>query len=596
MPKRRKKCETPATGSAAVRLSEKTNKRTKVNEDNGFRKESNFDDPRKTAGKFCALDFARDIVRHRSSVNDNLDSAFRKYPEAITSAATINRILDVIADQMKEISIATSICTWFLLHETIRKPLRVFGRIAKIFAAAGCWDMLTKTFDRMNECDIDGKVKVYNIVITDYGSRSENKEAELLYSRMRAEGIRPDQGTLKSMLKVCEKMRMGSRKKEDQPVEKALGYLKEFRASIGGNIDSDCYIIVINMSARSGNWQMALKILDEAKENTTRYTKKMMEELYHSSMLALQHGMQWEKTLDLFEEMRSRKLATTQSYTIAISACEKGLQWQQCLQYLDDMERDRVQKNEPTYGIAVSCMAKAGLVDIIFQLLDQMKSERIVPSNIALNTAIQACAHCSNSENNLWKKGYDIFLQIEKGKDPVDLDSYNAVLDALSFQTKLSLDIFRQGLEKGIIRPSSHVESASAKLDLHLLSLGAAEVCLRWWFEEHLLERFRSPRVMAKLKAVDVVTGWGKSRVGEKRKNEDGIKKRVATMISFYGLSEIPQSNKGMISIDISSLRKSTEDNGGKLIFDVEGYFKWKKMYKELPQNTKIPQVMRKSG
>lgn len=54
--------------------------------------------------------------------------------------------------------------------------------------------------------------------------------------------------------------------------------------------------------------------------------------------IALEKGLQWERALDLFDEMKAKQLAiTVVSYGSAISACEKGLQYRQCLEYLDEM-------------------------------------------------------------------------------------------------------------------------------------------------------------------------------------------------------------------------------------------------------------------
>lgn len=539
--------------------------------------------------EFCALDFGREIVAYRDNISNGLDRTLGEHPAAIKSAANCNRIFDVLVDQMNEIEIAVRVCSWMLRHKELSKSHKVFGRIANIFATKGCWNLVMNTFDRMNEVGVDGKVKIYNSVITVYGSRSQHKEAELLYKRMRADGIHPNQGTLKAMIKVCEKMTLGSKVKTEMPVKKALGYLKELRET-GEAIDCDCYVTVINMLSRSGNWQATLKLLNEVTENPNKCSPNMFAELSHSAMHALQNGMQWERTLNLFEDMRSRKLATTQTYTIALTACEKGFQWRQCLQYLDDMEVEGVRRDSYVYGAAMSCMEKAGLVDIVFKLMDQMKIEGISPNRVAFNSAIQACARCSNGDNCLWQRGFELFQQVRR---PVKIDSYNAVLDALSFQEDLSRDIFSEGMKKGTIRPSSHIstDSTSAKLDLHLFSLSAAELCVRWWFEEHLLEVYKSPQ----LKTVDIVTGWGKSRLRENREGDDSIKKRVSSLIGHYGMSLCPQSrNKGMIRIDIETLKNLLKKNCGRLVFDSEGYYKWKRKNTPASSVTQVPQVLRK--
>jgi pentatricopeptide repeat domain-containing protein 1 len=76
-------------------------------------------------------------------------------------------------------------------------------------------------------------------------------------------------------------------------------------------------------------------------------------------MTALERGLQWEKALDLFDEMKRNHLpVTVVSYGSALSACEKGYQYIQCLDYLDEMTERGIPKNVIIFGAAMSCMEK----------------------------------------------------------------------------------------------------------------------------------------------------------------------------------------------------------------------------------------------
>ena len=69
--------------------------------------------------------------------------------------------------------------------------------------------------------------------------------------------------------------------------------------------------------------------------------------------------MQWERALNLFDEMKWNNMpVTVVSYGAALMACEKGLQWQQCLDYLDEMSERKITKNVIIFGSAMSCMEK----------------------------------------------------------------------------------------------------------------------------------------------------------------------------------------------------------------------------------------------
>lgn len=157
---------------------------------------------------------------------------------------------------------------------------------------------------------------------------------------------------------------------------------------------------------------------------------------------ALEKGLQWERALDLFDEMKSKNMpVTVVSYGSAISACEKGLQYRQCLEYLDEMTEMGIKKNVIIFGAAMSCMEKSCRADIGFQLMERMRLEDVAPNVHIYNSAISACARC-----NLWEKGYELFEEMDRIRVAKDVVTYNAVLDAVSSQVELGRRLFKEGM------------------------------------------------------------------------------------------------------------------------------------------------------
>lgn len=113
------------------------------------------------------------------------------------------------------------------------------------------------------------------------------------------------------------------------------------------------------------------------------------------------------------------------------------------------------------------------------------------------------------------------------------------------------------------------------ELDLHFLSLGGGEVALQWWFEECLVPYFNSEKLSA-VKTIHIVTGYGKTRWRGARDGDDGMRKRIRAMLGFMNIHEFEQPNKGRIHIDKSRLEQEVHRNYGKIIFDQEGYNKFK--------------------
>ena len=60
------------------------------------------------------------------------------------------------------------------------------------------------------------------------------------------------------------------------------------------------------------------------------------------------------------------------------------------------------------------------------------------------------------------------------------------------------------------------------------------------------------------------------------RHGDDGMRKRVKAMLHFMEIAEVEQPNKGRIHIDKDALVVTVQKNGGKIIFDEDGYRKFK--------------------
>eukprot|EP00957_Ditylum_brightwellii_P131916 10059022-Ditylum_brightwellii.AAC.1 len=157
-----------------------------------------------------------------------------------------------------------------------------------------------------------------------------------------------------------------------------------------------------------------------------------------------------------------------------------------------------------------------------------------------------------------------------------DVVTYNAILDAVCSQVSLARKLFQEGVERGFYARVSRLGTQWLELDLHFLSLGGGEVALGWWFEECLVPYLGNSSKLASVKSIDIVTGYGKTRMRGARQGDDGMRKRVRAMLQFMNVREIDQPNKGRIHIDKEALTREVEKNGGKIVFDAEGYRKFR--------------------
>jgi hypothetical protein len=129
------------------------------------------------------------------------------------------------------------------------------------------------------------------------------------------------------------------------------------------------------------------------------------------------------------------------------------------------------------------------------------------------------------------------------------------------------------------------------ELDLHFLSLGGGEIALGWWFEVCLVPYLNDTDKLSSVRSISIVTGYGKTRTRGRRNGDDGMRKRCRAMLSFMGIKEQEQPNLGRIHIDKDSLIELVKQNGGRIIFDLEGYLNWKE--EEAAANA-VPEVEQK--
>jgi hypothetical protein len=147
------------------------------------------------------------------------------------------------------------------------------------------------------------------------------------------------------------------------------------------------------------------------------------------------------------------------------------------------------------------------------------------------------------------------------------------------------------GVEKGFYARVSRLGTQWLELDLHFLSLGGGEIALGWWFEECLVPYLVNTSKLEAVQSISIVTGYGKTRLRGARQGDDGMRKRVRAMLKFMNIQETPQPNRGRVHIDKQKLIEVVKHNGGRVVFDLEGYMQFKE---EETTANKFPDVEQK--
>ena len=151
-------------------------------------------------------------------------------------------------------------------------------------------------------------VVTYNVLIATHGRAGLAEQALAYLDRMRQARLRPDLLTYNSLISACEKAGWW---------QKALHLLYEMRGAAGLTPDVVSYSAAI--SPRSAH-------------DLPTISPRSPQVSYSAAISACEKGHEWQRALQLLEEMATAGVApNVYSYSAAISACEKGARWEEAL-------------------------------------------------------------------------------------------------------------------------------------------------------------------------------------------------------------------------------------------------------------------------
>jgi pentatricopeptide repeat domain-containing protein 1 len=103
-------------------------------------------------------------------------------------------------------------------------------------------------------------------------------------------------------------------------------------------VDIITYNATITACEKGGQWERALELFEEVKKHP-----RMEPDLYtySATISACEKGGQRERALELFEEVKKhpRMEPDLYTYSATISACEKGRQWERALELFEEVKK-----------------------------------------------------------------------------------------------------------------------------------------------------------------------------------------------------------------------------------------------------------------
>ena len=236
--------------------------------------------------------------------------------------------------------------------------------------------------------------------------------------------------------------------------------------------------------------------------------------------------------------MRSRGLVPNEiTYSSVINACAKGDQWQRALDLLEEMRSRGLVPDEITYNSVINACAKGDQWQRALNLFDRMRFCNLTPNLVTYDAALNACAIGRQPERAL-----SLFESLQQERLTPELSHWSHLLDAIGPNHEQSRSLLLQMLEQPFFADADSIEAGVPTLDLHGLSAGAAEMVVRWWLLDKLPKRL-DPGDMSVPTQVVLVTGHGESRV---LKEAGDVKKRVLEVVNELG-TVVEQTNRGRV-------------------------------------------------
>ncbi|XP_002532904.2 pentatricopeptide repeat-containing protein At3g29230 [Ricinus communis] len=236
------------------------------------------------------------------------------------------------------------------------------------YCKTGDMEMARMLFDKMPFKNL----VTWTIIISGFAEKGLAKEATTLYNQMEAAGLKPDDGTLISILAACAESGLLVLGK------KVHASIKKIRIKCSVNVSN----ALVDMYAKCGRVDKALSIFNEMSMRDLVSWNCMLQGLAMHG-----HG---EKAIQLFSKMQQEGFKPDKVTLIAIlCACTHAGFVDQGLSYFNSMERDHgIVPHIEHYGCMIDLLGRGGRLEEAFRLVQSMPME---PNDVIWGTLLGAC-------------------------------------------------------------------------------------------------------------------------------------------------------------------------------------------------------------
>lgn len=227
----------------------------------------------------------------------------------------------------------------------------------------------------MFDAATDRDVVSWNTMIAGYVQRGLHGHAMEVYEEMRAEGWRPDEATIVSLLSSCShsgSLDLGQR------IHYSILEFSSSRAGLSLLLNN----ALIGMYAKCGRIDKALEMFERMTERDV-WT-------WNSAIGGLAFHGRIVQSITLFEQMRATEVFPNDiTFVAVLSACSHGGMVDEGRRYFSLMRNEyRIEPNVKHFGCVADMLGRAGFLAEAFEIVESMKVEG---SGIVWRSLLGAC-------------------------------------------------------------------------------------------------------------------------------------------------------------------------------------------------------------
>lgn len=449
----------------------------------------------------------------------------------------------------------------------IDQDIFTYNTVVDSVCKAGKMDEAASIVASMSQNSIKPNVVTYSTLLDGYGKAGRFVEAIGVYEEMKEADIVPDRVSYNTLVYIHAKLGR---------FDDALLICNQMERA-GWKKDAVTYNALLDAYGKQGMYHEAFHLFEKMKAEDVVPTV-----LTYSTLIdAYAKGGFHKEALLVFQEFKEAGLKPdVVLYSSLIDAlCKSGLV-EEAMSLLEEMTRAGIRPNVVTYNSIIDAHGRKGQADVpqnlvssggtvgvspsivilaAVRVFQEMRELGVKPNVVTFSAILHACSRCASFaeatllleelrnfdskvygvahgllmglKNQVWGHAKVLFDEVSRMDNSTATAFYNALADVLWHfgQREGAQKVILEARRRHVWDHAWQMSKHQLCLDLHLMSVGAAQAMLHAWLlnmRSIVFEGYELPKLLS------ILTGWGRH---SKVAGESIVKQAVEAHIEEIG-------------------------------------------------------------